>query len=73
MTYDYWLIDETFLMEPSEGGKQIAEIKQGDEIAIDSYGQEINLREKKILRVSQSDFDTEMEEFFLEHGHYPDQ
>ena len=73
MDYDYWLIDEIFLVEPFIGGKQIAEIKQGSKIAIDSYGKKINLDEKKIRRVSQSHFDAEMEAFFLKNDHYPDQ
>ena len=58
-----WLIDGSFVMEPFLGGQLLGEIGNGFEIP----------KNVEVFRYTQQELDKLMEEFFEEHGHYPDQ
>jgi hypothetical protein len=58
--YDYWLIDD-FVSEPSLGGMQLGELPDF-EIP----------RGARVLRMTQEEFDTLMEDFYVRKGSYPD-
>lgn len=58
--YDYWLIDD-FVSEPHLGGMQLGELPDF-EIP----------RGANVLSMTQEEFDTLMEDFFMREGCYPD-
>ena len=65
--YDYWNIDG-FLAEPRLGGMQIGEFIDGE-----LYGSvKVDLSDKKILNLTQNEFDNLMYAFYFENGYFPD-
>ena len=58
-----WLIDAGFVMEPFLGGQLLGELGNDYEIPADV----------EVVSYTQAQFDQMCEEFYSEHGHYPDQ
>jgi len=58
--FDYWVIDDSYVCEPSIGGHFLGEIDS------------IDLSNKRLLHISQEECDALMEAFFREEGAYPD-
>ena len=59
--HEVWLIAESFISEPWLGGMQIGEAR------------ELDIRHFEVVRrLSQDEFDGEIQEYHEEHGHYPD-
>jgi hypothetical protein len=56
-----WIVGGSFIVEPYLGGQQLAEVGHMDLTGYD------------VTHVSQEEFDAMLQEFFEEHGHYPDQ
>lgn len=63
MKKQVWLIDGGFVMEPFLGGKLLGELGKDYEIPADV----------EVISYTQEQFDQMCEEFFSEHGYYPDQ
>jgi len=59
-SYDYWLIDD-FVSEPHLGGIQLGELPDFEI----SQG-------AAVLRMTQEEFDSLMEDFYMKEGYYPD-
>ena len=72
--YDLWIIGESFICEPSLGGMQLAEIFDEEIIwnqnRLDEFKYDLN--EKKILNITQQEFDSLMDAYFQKNGYYPD-
>lgn len=58
--YDYWIVSDSFVCEPSIGGQLKGEVSK------------INLSAKRLLRISQDECDALMNAVFREEGTYPD-
>ena len=58
--YDYWIVNDSFVCEPNIGGQL-----KGQVAAVDLKG-------KRLLRISQEECDALMEAVFKEEGAYPD-
>jgi hypothetical protein len=63
MKKQVWVIANSFVMEPSLGGKLLGELSRGYKIADDI----------EIIPYTQKQFDTLLEEFHKLNGYYPDQ
>jgi hypothetical protein len=63
MKKQVWLIDDGFVMEPFLGGQLLGEL--GNDYKM-PHGVEV-------IAYTQMQFDQMCEEFYKEHGHYPDQ
>ena len=63
MKVKVWLIDDSFVMEPFLGGQLLGEV--GGDYAIP--------RDVEVICYTQEQYDQMAEEFYKEHGHYPDQ
>ena len=63
MKKQVWLIDVGFVMEPFLGGQLLGELGKDYEIPADV----------EVIAYTRAQFDQMCEEFFSEHGHYPDQ
>jgi hypothetical protein len=59
--FDYWVIAESWVFEPSLGGQQLGEF--GDFKIPDNT---------KVLHITQDQFDMMVNDFEDEHGHHPD-
>lgn len=60
--WECWIIGESFVTEPEFNGTQIGEVS------------ELDLRQFEIVnKVTQEGYDDWLEEYFEEHGHYPDE
>jgi hypothetical protein len=72
--YDLWIIGGSFICEPYLGGMQLAEIYQEEIIWNDNLLDEFkyDLNEKKILNITQQEFDSLMDAYFQENDYYPD-
>ena len=58
---EVWIVADTFIAEPGMGGLQIGETE------------ELDVRHFKVVRrLSQEEFNEEMEAYREEHGNYPD-
>jgi len=58
--YDYWIIEDSFVCEPNMGGQLKGQVAA------------VNLKGKRLLRISQEEYDALMEAVFKEDGAYPD-
>jgi hypothetical protein len=58
--YDYWIVEDSFVCEPSIGGQLKGEVAA------------LNLKGKRLLRISQEECDALLEAVFKEDGAYPD-
>ena len=58
--YDYWIIEDSFVCEPNIGGQLKGQVAA------------VNLKGKRLLRISQEECDALMEAVFKEDGSYPD-
>ena len=58
--YDYWIVDDSFVCEPNIGGQLKGQVTA------------VNLKGKRLLRISQEECDALMEAVFKEDGSYPD-
>lgn len=58
--YDYWIVEDSFVCEPSIGGQLKGQVAA------------VNLKGKRLLRISQEECDALMEAVFKEDGSYPD-
>jgi len=58
--YDYWIVEDSFVCEPSIGGQLKGQVTA------------VNLKGKRLLRISQEECDALMEAVFKEDGSYPD-
>jgi hypothetical protein len=56
-----WVIEGAFVTEPFLGGMQLGELSTFDVSGYD------------LVHYTQAEFDQMCEDFFAEHGHYPDQ
>jgi hypothetical protein len=56
-----WVIEGAFVIEPYLGGMQLGELSTFD---VAGY---------ELVHYTQVEFDQMCEDFFAEHGHYPDQ
>ena len=66
--YDYWIIEDQFLMEPRLGGMQIGEFFDGE-----LYGLiKVDLSNKNILNLTQDELGKLMHAFYFENGYFPD-
>ena len=66
--YDYWIIEDQFLMEPRLGGMQIGEFFDGE-----LYGLiKVDLSNKNILNLTQDELGELMHAFYFENGYFPD-
>ena len=72
--YDLWIIGRSFICEPYLGGMQLAEIFDEEIIwnqnRLDKFKYDLN--EKKILNITQQEFDNLMDAYFQKNGYYPD-
>jgi predicted DNA-binding transcriptional regulator AlpA len=59
--WDAWMVDDEFVFEPDVSGKQLGTVTELDMAQFNVVG-----------RFTQVEFDAMTEEFFREHGHYPD-
>lgn len=58
--FDYWVVEDSFVMEPNIGGLMLGETPK------------FKLTGKKVLRIAQIEFDALMNKVFEETGAYPD-
>jgi hypothetical protein len=58
--YDYWIVEDSFVCEPSIGGQLKGQVEA------------VNLKGKRLLRISQEECDALMEAVMKEEGAYPD-
>ena len=58
--YDYWIVEDSFVCEPSIGGQLKGQVAA------------VNLKGNRLLRISQEECDALMEAVFKEEGAYPD-
>jgi hypothetical protein len=58
--YDYWIVEDSFVCEPSIGGQLKGQVAA------------VNLKGNRLLRISQEECDALMEAVFKEDGSYPD-
>jgi hypothetical protein len=65
--YDYWIIGDQFLCEPWVGGMQIDELFDGELFELKN----LDLSDKKILNLTQDEFDNLMYAFYFENGYFP--
>ena len=63
MKKQVWLIDGSFVMEPFLGGQLLGELGN-------DYKMPLGV---EVIPYTQEQFDQMCEEFYKEHGHYPDQ
>ena len=63
MNKQVWLIDDCFVMEPFLGGQLLGELGSDYQIPIGV----------EVIAYTQQKFNEMCEEFYKEHGHYPDQ
>lgn len=63
MKRQIWVIGDSFVMEPFLGGQLLGELGDGFQIPSDA----------QVVAFTQAEFDQMCEDFFQEHGHYPDQ
>jgi hypothetical protein len=72
--YDFWIIGGFFICEPYLGGMQLAEIFDEEIILNHNRRDEFkyDLNEKKILNITQQEFDSLMDADYQENGCYPD-
>ena len=66
--YDYWIVADSFLCEPRLGGMQIDELFDGELFELKN----LDLSDKKILNLTQDEFDKLMHAFYFENGYFPD-
>jgi hypothetical protein len=59
--WECWIVGDSFVIEPYIGGNQIGEVG------------ELDLRQFEVTKtISQESFDAWLDEYFEEHGDYPD-
>jgi hypothetical protein len=58
--YDYWIVEDSFVCEPNIGGQLKGQVTA------------VNLKGKRLLRISQEECDALMEAVLKEEGAYPD-
>jgi hypothetical protein len=72
--YALWIIDGSFICEPYLGSMQLPEIFDEEIIwnqnLLDKFKYDLN--EKKILNITQQEFDSLMDAYFQKNGYYPD-